>query len=121
MTLYEIVDVDGIGTAQAVGFTTTVNPDGTATVSPTDPLSEGSHTLAITQTVSGAGESDLNQTQTRVDVNTAAPTLENPTDGALTSNNKPSPSTSPVRLHNSGAPTRPTRTRSEVDGQLDRP
>jgi hypothetical protein len=117
VTLHQIVDdSNGVGTAQEIGTTNTVSPQGLATVTPTDPLVDGSHTLAVTQTVDGE-VSNLDWTHTRVDVNTAAPTLERPADGQLTSDTNPYFDVSGA-LHNSGAPQANAQVAIYVDGQL---
>lgn len=82
VTLYEIVpDANDIGTAVAIAHTTEVS-SGTATITPT--LTDGQHSLVVSQTVNGI-ESDTNTaTVVSAFVNTSAPTLESSTNGELT-------------------------------------
>jgi len=109
VTLY---DVDGNGDPQEIGSTPTIDSDGTTTVTPDSPLADGTHLLEIAQTV-GPDQSDMSDVVS-VDVNTAAPTLESPTDGTLTNESKPLFEVSGA-LHNT---VRDAQVAIYVDGQF---
>jgi len=80
------VTIDG-----TVVGTTTVQPDGTWTLTPTTPLADGSHTVSATQT-DAAGNTSPASTPVTFTVDTvapAAPVITSPTDGSTTKNPTP--------------------------------
>ena len=91
VTLYEIEDVDGVGTLVEIGSTTTI-VNSTPTVTPSSPgFADGQHSLVITQTVNGVESLSNGVADSRavIDVLASAPELETSFSGTLTNDNAP--------------------------------
>jgi hypothetical protein len=85
VTLYHVVEVDDTGASVAFATSTDIDRvNHTATITPT--LTDGMHSLSVTQTVNGVETGDDNSypTPVTVYVNASAPTLSSNDDGQLT-------------------------------------
>ncbi|MFE6645630.1 Ig-like domain-containing protein [Nocardioides sp. NPDC057772] len=79
------VTIDG----EVVGETT-VNPDGTWTFTPTEPLADGEHTVTATQTDEAGNTSEVSEPVSfTVDASSGAPVITSPESGDSTNDNTP--------------------------------